>query len=841
MTLILGAIAIAVGLYFSVQTGVSFAADSLGSSTPCSFPVLETGTEYSVGSQPFELAVGDLNNDGKKDIVSANYTGRSISVLVSDPAGGFLPATNIDNGCLNKGVELGDLNSDGNLDAVVVADCQTDGAKVSIFLGNGSGGLSLFREYPQNNAESIHLADIDGDNELDIFLLTQTEFLIYEGDGMGEFAVLNRNPLQSYGVSRAFAIVDFDHDGDLDVALGVDDRVRVWKGDGHGAFTEVWSAQSMERVYSGDFNNDGNPDLVTINDGLSQMRLFLGDGTGNFALQDTYETNGGASDHADVADVNGDGIVDVVTSNFSTYGVSVFLSRGDGTFWPKLDFNTSVSSGDIVIADITGDNIPDLVVAETYFFPDEWLGKVIVTEGIGDGRFRAPTYIKVLTNGSPDSIVMADLNGDGKDDIIIGNVQLFGVSILLRTGDLIFAPRHDLLEGKEVMGVTAGDLNADGHIDVVAVGDRQVYVLLGNGQGDLALTATLDVGGGEQNLMHASIQDYDHDGFADMVVGPRSGGRFFFYRGIGDGTFSEPIEYPTDDGLMWEINSADFNGDGRQDLAILFGAGYFPSSRLEVWLNIGAGFTFHREVILGYGTNAHAMAVGDFNSDGKQDLAYSIGYNAGTWGYVGILNGLGNGDFAMGSRVSMPDDYPIDIVATDMNVDGILDLGVAQQVTRDVVILEGNGAGDFEIVQRLAAANYTWRIASGNLTPDSSPDFVVANYLADSITVIANNCNRIYGPRPTPTPTPTPSPFVTVAGRVTTPMGRGIRSARVVLIDQNGVRQNVFTNSFGYYMFNSVATGRNYVVNVAAKRYRFAQRSFFLVNSLTDIDFIGDS
>lgn len=730
---------------------------------PCSFPVLENGTQYTVGSQPSSLAVGDLNNDGKNDIVSANYTGRSLSVLISAPNGGFHPSITIDTGCLNNDVKLGDLDNDGNLDAVVASFCQTDPSKVAVYRGDGAGNLTFSRSYPAFEPESVRLADIDQDNDLDIFLATRTELSVYTANGAGEFSLLRNNPLPSYGVSRAFVVKDFDHDNELDLAISTAGRIRLWKGNGHGAFDEVWSVQALEGVHSADFNSDGHPDLVTMSEGASGIRVFLGNGNGTFALGNPDQIDGSSSDRAGIADVNNDGYPDVVGSHYGVNGVSVFLSRGDGTFFPKLEFNSSVGSGDLVIAEMTGDGVLDLVIVENYFY-GEWIGKVNVTEGIGDGRFKAPLYLHTLQHGSPSSLITADLNADGKDDVVIGNIQVFGVSVLMRTGDLTFAQRRDFLADKQVAGVAAGDVDSDGHLDIVAVGERSVYILRGDGQGGLAFTNTLveETGPpGDRYFMNVIVRDQDNDGNTDIVVGGRQGGSFFYYRGAGGGNFAAPIEYTVSDflGLMRDIISNDFNGDGRKDLAILFGPGFNAVSRVEIWTNTGKGFELHRVHNLIVGINAHSMAIADFDLDGKLDLVTGV-WDSG-FSYLQFLKGNGLGDFIEGERVHFPDVYPIDLVAADMNADGIMDLASPQHVNKDVVIFRGSGTGSFEIVQRLAAANYTWRIASGNLTPDSSPDFIVANALADSITVIANNCNRVFGPRPTPTPIPTPTPTQT--------------------------------------------------------------------------------
>jgi hypothetical protein len=273
-----------------------------------------------------------------------------------------------------------------------------------------------------------------------------------------------------------------------------------------------------------------------------------------------------------VADVNGDGKPDLLTLNSGSSGygtVSVWLGNGDGTFQPAREFDVGINPSSLAVADVNGDGKPDLIVVNggTY---NPTTGKfdnsgVSVLLGKGDGTFGPPRTFDA--GYRPSSVVVADVNGDGKPDLVVADEK--NVSVLLGNGDGTFGPPQTFgFEARysSLYSVTVADLNGDGKPDIVTAneGDTDtVSVLLGNGDGTFQKPKTFDTGllG---TITSAALADVNGDGKPDIVITDFSGGVSVLL-GIGDGTFQKPRSFYSS-----VINSqaamVDVNGDGKPDI-----------------------------------------------------------------------------------------------------------------------------------------------------------------------------------------------------------------------------------------------------------------------------------
>lgn len=299
----------------------------------------------------------------------------------------------------------------------------------------------------------------------------------------------------------------------------------------------------------------------------------------------------------------------------------------------------------------------------------------------------------------PDSVVVGDFNNDSKLDLAVANAGDGTVSILLGKGDGTFqSPTQYPVGPAGLMSqIAAGDFNGDGHLDLVVSNfdGHNVSVLLGNGDGTFRAAGSYNVG---TNPTSVAVVDLNRDGKLDLVVsnqncnnaqGPCGPGTVSVLLGNGDGTFQAHRDFSTCKGANW-VAVGDFNGDGKPDLAVACGASRESKSKLSILLGNGDG-TFLASVSYELASNADSVVAADFNGDGKLDLAL-----ADHMGLVSILLGNGNGTFR--PRV----DYPIgwqpwgSIGIGDFNGDGNLDLAVATTTDPNLVtILTGKGDGTF--------------------------------------------------------------------------------------------------------------------------------------------------
>ena len=298
----------------------------------------------------------------------------------------------------------------------------------------------------------------------------------------------------------------------------------------------------------------------------------------------------------------------------------------------------------------------------------------------------------------PDSVVVGDFNGDGRLDLAVANAGDGTVSVLLGRGDGTFQSPMQYTVGPRgrFSQIAVGDFNGDGQLDLAVsnFGSNNVGVLLGKGDGTFRSAGSYKVGA---NPGAVAVADVNGDGKLDVVVanqncnnghGPCGPGSVSVLLGNGDGTFQAHKEFATAMGPNW-VTVGDFNGDGKLDLAVPCGGSRESTSKLSILLGNGDG-TFLGPVSYELNSNGASVAAADFNGDGKLDLAI-----ADNMGFVSIF--LANGDGTFRTRV----DYPIgyhpwgSIGIGDFNGDGNLDLAVATNGPNLVTILSGKGDGTF--------------------------------------------------------------------------------------------------------------------------------------------------
>ena len=326
-------------------------------------PTFLAPVNYAAGTAPAAIAVGDLNADGKQDIVVANNVSvGTVSTLLGNGDGTFQAPVSSRDGIAPSSIVVADFNGDGKLD---VATTSTSSTLVNVLMGNGDGTFQAPVWYLLGTyANHMTVGDFNGDGHPDL-AADSTGYggtiFVLKNAGDGTFL-----PAQSYAAGAGamdVRVADLNNDGKLDLVVAnqvSDGTITTLLGNGDGTFqagrsTSAGSAPYRETV--GDFNHDGNEDVAVLNSyAADQMTILLGNGDGTYQGFRSYSLPTGFND-IETADFNGDGNPDLVETNGQ-----VELGRGDGSFYAYATY-AGVAANGIAIGDFNGDGSPDVAAS----------------------------------------------------------------------------------------------------------------------------------------------------------------------------------------------------------------------------------------------------------------------------------------------------------------------------------------------------------------------------------------------------------------------------------------------------------------------------------------------
>ena len=740
--------------------------------------------DFATGNSPYYVAIGDLDGDGQLDLAVANYTGSTVSVFRNTCVSGVINASSfaakIDfaTGTNPVTLAIGDLDGDGKPDLVTA---NQNGNSLSLLRNTSASGTINSSSFAAgvdlamltgSTPRSVAIGDLDGDGKPDlavsnlgvdavsVFRNTSSQGII----NTGSFAAQVNFATPASSFSTCVAIGDLDGDGKPDLAVSnsysitVASAVSIFRNtSSSGSITtasfaakvDLFATTSASSVAFGDLDGDGKPDLVVtpIYGAVSVCRNVSSSGvitSASFATNVDF-TVGNTKLNVVIGDMDGDGRPDIVGTKygFSTTHKCIYILRNNpsgpaitgispasGTTVPGqtvtltgTNFNTTAASNIVrfgaVNATVTAATATSLTVtapAGATYAPVTALNATLALSGSSTKPF-LPTFagkgsftindilpkVNFATTGTqqPYYVAIGDIDGDGKPDLAVANYANGTVSVYHNTSTLgaittaSFAARVDFATGTNPISVSIGDLDGDG-------------------KPELAVT----------NYGSASVSVYRNTATSGTIT---------------TASFATKVDYTTGSNPR-SVAIVDLDADGKPDLAVA----NTSVSTVSILRNTSATGTisFLPKVDYATGANPHFVAIGDLDGDGKPDLATA---NNGSASVSVLRNNSTIGTIALDAKVDFTAGAgPISIAIGDLDADGKAELVVTNFTDAGVSVLKNTAVSGFITSTSLAAkvdfasGAGAWAVAIGDLDGDAKPDLAVANAGVSTVSVLRN-------------------------------------------------------------------------------------------------------
>jgi len=690
---------------------------------------------FATGTNPRSVTIADVNGDGKPDIIVANRASNTLSVLLNTTAAGatlpsFAAQQTFATGANPFSVAIADVNGDGKPDLIVA---NGNDNTVSILLNSTASGAGISSFAAQQtfatgtSPVSLCAADINGDGKPDLLVANVNDNTV---------SVLLNNTATGTMTST------------------------------FGAQQTFVAGTAPESLAAADINGDGKPDVVVTNLHANTVSVLLnttvsGAITSDFAARQTFATGANPIAVA-AADINGDGRPDLIVANVDDGTISTLLNiTATGAMMPSFAAQKSFTTGSpvsITSVDLNSDGKLDVIVANA---GSNTVSVLLDATGLADTAINFATQQPFNTGSYPGSTITADIdgvdyNGSGKPDVIVANTLGNTISILRNitppgANTPSFSAQQVLTTGTNPMALAVADVNGDGKPDLLAanMGDNTVSVLLnttvpGSASPKFATQQTFATGTGPYSL---TTTDIDGDGKPDLIVANSGGGGVSVLlnttvAGAALPSFSTQQHFATGASFT-SVIAADINGDGKPDLIV----SNFITSTGSVLINTTAPGTgapnFATPQPFAAGSNPQSIITADINGDGKPDLIIA---NGGSNTIAVLLNitvtGATIASFSTLQTFTVGN-VPGSLTAADLNGDGKLDLIVANSGESTISVLlnattPGAATASFATQQHFDADSGHHSVTVADINDDGHPDIIVSNEGSNTVSVLLN-------------------------------------------------------------------------------------------------------
>ncbi len=768
---------------------------------------INANANVQAGKNPYSVAIGDIDGDGKPDLAVTNSGSNTVSILRNISTNGRIIFDNkVDfvTGSFSRSVAIGDIDGDGKPDLAIAV---TGSSTVSILRNISTSGTISFDpkvDFPTgSNPRSVAIGDIDGDGKPDLVTANAHDNTVsvlrnISNSGTVNFAAKVDFAAGSGPFSVAFGDIDGDGKPDLAVANNGANTVSVLRnistsGTVNFAAKVDFAAGSIPySVAFGDIDGDGKPDLAVANYGgntVSVLRNISTSGTISFAPKVDFGT-GVRPVSVAIGDIDGDGKPDLAVANFSSSTLSVLRntsSSGAVSFASKVDFAVGspyTYAESVAIGDIDGDGKPDLVAATQaqysntvsilrntpVFNSDATLSSLTTTAGIIIPTFATATiaYTASVANATSsvtvtptvaDATAMVQVRVNGGTyatvasgsassalSLIVGSntidvtvtaqdgatIKTYTITVTRAAGSYIptissFTPISGA--AGTTVTITGTNFNISAANNIVFFGATKATVTAASATSLTVIVPTGATFAPITELNTATVLATYSTQFFNPTFTPTKGS-------ITTADIAAKVDVSTGS-IPYSVAIGDIDGDGKPDIAIANAS----SNTVSILRNTGSSgvVSFATKVDVATGPNPYSIAIGDIDGDGKPDLAV-VNYNNNT---VSVLrNTSSSGVISFAAKVDLVTGLlPVSVAIGNIDGDGKPDLAIANYNDNTVSVLRNTcsiGTVSFDTKVDIGTGAHPFSVAIGDIDGDGKPDLAVANNGANTVSVLLN-------------------------------------------------------------------------------------------------------
>ena len=676
--------------------------------------ILASRIDFTTGTLPTDgVAIGDLDLDGDPDIAVTNNTAATVSVFRNTSTSGgingssFAAKVDFTTGATPLGMVIGDLDGDGKPDMAVLSN---GGTSISVFHNTSTPGVINGGSFATKvdfsigtNPQHLAIGDVDGDGKLD---------LIASNGGAANVSVLRNTSVSGAIDATSFATK-------VDFTVGT----------------------TPTGVSVADLDGDGKPDLAVSNDGSNSVSILRNTATAGQIDASTFAakvdfTTGTQPNRLTVGDVDGDGKLDLAATNFGGNTISLLRNTstsGSVSFAAKVDFTTGTTPRFIRMGDLDGDNKPDI------FVTNAGSNSLSIFRNTGtSGVINASTLaakVDFTTGTAPIGLAVADLDGDGRPEAVVGNQGANTVSVFHNIADPPTITSFTPTSGNVGTTVTITGTNFDttpanntvffgpSGATVSAATTTQLTTTVPVGTTHTPITVTVN------NRTAASFESFEPDFDSEFPT-------------LDASTLAAKVDFTTGTAPQGAV-IGDIDGDGKPDLAVTNST----TTTFSVFRNTSTsgtldGSSFAAKVDFTTGTGPREMAIGDLDGDGKLDVVVanltsttvSVFRNTSTSGTVSFAAKV---DFTPGAG-------PVGVAIGDLDGDGKPDIASANNGGTSVSVFRNTStSGTIDASSFAAKVDYTAGTAPNiiwiaDVDGDSNRDIIVSNVNSNNLSVFHN-------------------------------------------------------------------------------------------------------